>query len=188
MALHDRIRKLTYDDYVLIPDDGQRHEIIDGEHYVSPAPSLPHQDLVTELAAWLRPFAKRNGLGRVLVAPTDVLLSKHDIVQPDLLFISKDKEASRTGTGKYIAGAPDLAIEVLSESTRRMDEEIKLDLYDHAGVLEYWTFHAARKTVRVYQRKDGRLQLAAELSAAAGDVLTTSLLPGLEIPLAEIFE
>jgi Uma2 family endonuclease len=189
MALHDNyIRKLTYDDYVLIPDDGQRHEIIDGEHYVSPAPSLPHQDLVTELAGWLRPFAKRNGLGRVLVAPTDVLLSKHDVVQPDLLFISKEKEKARTASGKRIEGAPDLAIEVLSESTRRLDEEIKLDLYDHAGVLEYWMFNSARKTVRVYRRKNGRLDLAAELSAAAGDILTTPLLPGLEIPLVEVFE
>jgi Uma2 family endonuclease len=188
MALHDRIRKLTYDDYVLIPDDGQRHEIIDGEHYVTAAPFLPHQDLVTELVAWLRPFAKRNGLGRVLVAPTDVLLSKHDIVQPDLLFISKEKERARTANGKRIEGAPDLAIEVLSESTRRLDEEIKLDLYDRAGVLEYWMFNSVRKTVRVYRRKGGRLQLVAEMSAAAGDVLATPLLPGLEIPLAEIFE
>lgn len=188
MALHDRIRKLTYDDYVLIPDDGQRHEIIDGEHYVSPAPFLPHQDLVTELVAWLRPFAKRNGLGRVLVAPTDVLLSKHDIVQPDILFISRENETARTATGKHILGAPDLAVEVLSASTRRLDENIKLDLYDRAGVREYWMFNAAQRSVRVYRRQDGRLLLAAELSAAAGDVLTTPLLPGLEIPLAEIFD
>jgi Uma2 family endonuclease len=188
MALHDRIRKLTYDDYVLIPDDGQRHEIIDGEHYVSPAPFLPHQDLVTELVAWLRPFAKRNELGRVLVAPTDVLLSKHDIVQPDILFISRENEKALTATGKHILGAPDLAIEVLSESTRRLDEDIKLDLYDRAGVWEYWMFDPVQRSVRVYTRKDGRLLPAAELSAAAQDILTTSLLPSLEIPLADVFE
>jgi Uma2 family endonuclease len=188
MALHDRIRKLTYDDYVLIPDDGQRHEIIDGEHYVLPAPFLPHQDLVTELVAWLRPFARRNELGRVLVAPTDVLLSKHDIVQPDILFISRENEKALTATGKHILGAPDLAIEVLSESTRRLDEDIKLDLYDRAGVREYWMFNPGQGSVRVYRRRDGCLLPTAELSSAAGDVLTTPLLPGLEIPLADVFE
>ncbi|HEX6901501.1 MAG TPA: Uma2 family endonuclease [Thermoanaerobaculia bacterium] len=188
MALHDRIRKLTYDDYVLIPDDGQRHEIIDGEHYVSPAPFLPHQDLVTELVTWLRPFAKRNRLGRVLVAPTDVLLSKYDIVQPDVFFISREKESALTASGKRIEGAPDLAIEVLSESTRHLDEDVKLDLYDRAGVREYWIFNSAQRSVRVFRRKMDRLDLVAELSATAGDILTTPLLSGLEIPLTEVFE
>lgn len=188
MALHDRIRKLTYDDYVLIPDDGQRHEIIDGEHYVSPAPFLPHQDLVTELVAWLRPFAKRNGLGRVLVAPTDVLLSQQDIVQPDILFISRENEKALTATGKHILGSPDLVIEILSDGTRRLDEEIKLDLCERFGVLEYWILDPVPRIARIHRLKDGRFHLAAEVSAAAGDMLATPLLPGLEIPMAGIFE
>jgi Uma2 family endonuclease len=185
MAVQDRIRKLTYNDYARIPDDGQRHEIIDGEHYVSPAPFIPHQGLSIELGSRLHLFVKRHRLGSVFAAPCDVVLSKHDIVQPDLLFISKERAGIITG--KNIQGAPDLIIEILSEGTRRLDETVKLDLYDRFGVPEYWTFDTARKTSRVYRRTLQGLRLVAELSAEDGDVLTTPLLPGIEIPLAEIF-
>jgi Uma2 family endonuclease len=186
MALHDRIRKLTYDDYALIPEDGQRHEIIDGEHYVSPSPFIPHQDLSVELSARFRNFLKRHRLGRILAAPVDVLLSKHDIVQPDLLFISNER-AGIAADNKNVKGAPDLLVEILSKSTRKLDEEIKLHLYERYDVLEYWIFDTDRRSVRAYRRSGERLILAAELSAEAGGVLTTPLLPGLELPLSEIF-
>src|SRR3954462_2030585 len=92
MALHDLpAKKLTYEDYLLIPDDGQRHEIIDGEHYVTAAPFLPHADVSTELVAQLQLFVRRHRLGRVYHAPCDVLLSEHDVVQPDVLFVSKER-------------------------------------------------------------------------------------------------
>lgn len=185
MALHDRIRKLTYDDYVLIPADGQRHEIIDGEHYVSAAPFIRHQRLVRKLVQRLGPVDEQ-GLGEVFLAPCDLVFSRHDVVQPDLLFISRER--LRILTEKNVQGTPDLVIEILSESTRRLDEEIKFDLYERFGVLEYWIFDPARHTARLYRLRDGRFHLAAEMSAAAGDVLTTPLLPGLEIPLAEVFE
>lgn len=187
MALQDRIRKLTYADYVLLPDDGQRHEIIDGEHYVTAAPFFPHQDLVSELVMRLRSFAKRNGLGTVLAPSCDVLLSSHDIVQPDLVFIAENREAEVLGDPRYIQGAPDLVVEVLSESTRRRDETLKLDLYDRSGVFEYWMFSPIRKTARVYRRTAEGLRLTADLSVAAGENLTTPLLPGLVLPLAEVF-
>lgn len=184
MAVHDRIRKLTYDDYARIPDDGQRHEIIDGEHYAMPAPSTPHQRISRRLTLRLG-VVEQFGLGEIFYAPYDVVLSKHDIVQPDLLFIS----IARAGiiTKRNIQGAPDLIIEILSEGTRRLDETEKLDLYDRYGVPEYWTFDTDRKTSRVYRRTLQGLRLMTELSAEAGDVLTTPLLPGIEIPLAEIF-
>ena len=186
MAVQDRIRKLTYDDYARIPDDGQRHEIIDGEHYVSPAPLTPHQGLSMELGSRLHLFVKRRRLGRVFAAPCDVVLSKHDIVQPDLLFISQERVGLLTV--KNVQGVPDLIIEILSEGTRRLDETIKLDLYDRYGVPEYWIFDTARKAARVYRRTLQGLRLVAELSGEAGDVLTTPLLPGIEIPLSDIFE
>ena len=185
MAIHDRIRKLTYDDYARIPDDGLRHEIIDGEHYVSPAPFRPHQGLSIELGSRLHLFVKQHRLGCVFDAPFDVILSEHDIVQPDLLFIS----TARAGilTEKNVQGAPDLIVEILSKGTRHLDETVKLDLYDRFGVLEYWMFDTTRQAARVYRRTLRGLRLAAELSAEAEDVLVTPLLPGLEIPLAEIF-
>ena len=93
MALHDPSLKLTYEDYLLIPDDGKRHEIIDGEHYVTATPFLRHQRIVRRLTVRLDGFLREHHLGEVLIAPTDVILSPHDIVQPDLLFISNERAA-----------------------------------------------------------------------------------------------
>jgi Uma2 family endonuclease len=185
MALQDRIRKLTYEDYTQIPDDGLRHEIIDGEHYVSPAPIPRHQIVSIELASRLYPFVKSRDLGLVLQAPSDVIFSRHDIVQPDLLFISKKQIGILKE--KNVQGSPDLVVEILSKGTRRLDESIKLDLYERSGVLEYWMFDPVLKRTRVFRRTGERLLQVGELSAEAGDVLTTPLLPGLEIPLAEVF-
>jgi Uma2 family endonuclease len=186
MALHDLARKLTYEDYALIPEDGQRHEIIDGEHYVSPAPFVPHQDLLVELTYRFKAFLNTHHLGRLLIAPTDVLLSVHDIVQPDLLFVSKER--AEIVELENLKGAPDLVVEILSKGTRRLDERIKLDAYERCGVREYWLFDRFRKGVQVWERAEEGFRQRPFLAAAAGDVLTSPLLPGLELPLAEIFE
>ncbi|HEX6864212.1 MAG TPA: Uma2 family endonuclease [Thermoanaerobaculia bacterium] len=185
MALHDRPVRLSYDDYVLIPEDGQRHEIIDGEHYVSPAPTPKHQEVLLELAVALRSFIKANRLGKLYVAPIDVVLSFYDVVQPDLVFISKER--LHILTRKNIQGGPDLAIEILSDGTRRIDEGIKHSTYERFGVKEYWLVDPGRETVAVHRLEGGRFHKTADLAAAKGDVLTTPLLPGLEIRLAEIF-
>src|SRR5215213_8209437 len=137
MAIRDTAhRKLTYEDYVLIPDDGKRHEILDGEHYVTAAPYPRHQAILGELHYWIRAFLAQNRLGRVFFAPVDVLLSRHDIVQPDLLFISNERLTVLTE--KNVQGAPDLLVEVLSDSTRRIDEGLKLERYELLEVREYW--------------------------------------------------
>ncbi len=185
MAVHDLPRKLTYDDYASIAEDGRRHEILDGEHYVSPAPLISHQEVSSNLHTELGPFIKKYGLGKLLAAPTDVILSLHDVVQPDFLFISN----KRFGiiTRENVQGAPDLIIEILSPGTRSRDEGIKREIYERYGVPEYWMLDADRKTSRVYRRLGNRLRLVAELSADAGDVLTSPLLPGLAVPLTDIF-
>ncbi len=187
MAIRDTAhRKLTYEDYVLIPDDGRRHEILDGEHYVTAAPYPRHQAILGELHLWIGNFLRQNRLGRVFFAPVDVLLSKHDIVQPDLLFLSNERLTALTE--KNVQGAPDLVVEVLSDSTRRIDEGLKLERYELLEVREYWTVDPSRNVVRVYRRSGDRLRKEAELTAAAGELLTTPLLPGLEIPLVEVFQ
>jgi Uma2 family endonuclease len=186
MALRDPIRrKLTYEDYLLFPEDGNRHEILDGEHFVTAAPNLLHQSIVVELISWIAPFVRRHRLGRLYVAPADVLLGEHDVVQPDLLFVSQAR--ARILTEMNVQGAPDLVIEVLSPSTRRRDEGLKLERYELLGVQEYWMVDPARPAARIYRRSGERLQTVAELTASASDVLTSPLFPGLEIPLAEIF-
>jgi len=104
---------------------------------------------------------------------------------PDLLFVSKERAEILTKAN--LQGAPDLIIEILSPSTRTRDEGLKRQLYERMGVSEYWLADPLFDAVRVYRREGEALLLVAELSAESGDVLTTPLLPGLELPLAEIF-
>lgn len=129
--------KLTYEDYVLFPDDGLRHEIIDGEHYVSPAPNIYHQELSKRIEVQLYRHVDENGLGTVLHAPVDVELSETDIVEPDIIVIAEARRQKIT-TPTKVKGAPDLVIEILSESTGERDQTLKRDLYQRAGVAEYW--------------------------------------------------
>src|SRR5438093_1516668 len=109
------VKKLTYADYAKMPADGFRHEIIEGEEYMTPAPNLDHQAVVGNVFRLIANHVAARKLGRVFVAPTDVILSEHDIVEPDVVFVS-DKHLSIL-SDKNIQGAPDLVIEVLSPST-----------------------------------------------------------------------
>lgn len=136
------------------------------------------------LSIRLGSFVETNRLGELLAAPFDVLLSRHDILQPDLLYVSNERAA--TLTPKNIQGAPDLVIEILSPSTRRLDQRLKLERYEMLGVREYWIIDPAGR-VEVFQIDGEAFRRTAELSSEAEDVLTTPLLPGLEIPLADLF-
>jgi len=177
--------KLTWDDYMLFPEDGMRHELIDGEHYVTPAPFLRHQEIVGRLFLAIGNYLMGHPIGRVFVAPLDVILSKFDVVKPDLLYVSNERAPELLKD--WVRGAPDLVIEVGSESTRKRDETIKRALYERAGVIEYWIVDPEIDVVRIYRRADDRFGRPAELSRRAGDVLTTELLPGLEIALDSVF-
>ena len=179
--------RLTYDDFLLFPDDGKRHEIIDGEHYVTPSPNLRHQDLVGQLHLAIGSYlAARPGTGRVFLAPLDVVLSFHDIVEPDLLFVAADQKGILTD--KNVQGPPALVIEVLSKSTRKRDAQIKRRLFERTGVREYWLVDPALDTVQVLRAVGGRLQRVVELSAEDDHTLTTPLLPGCAIGLRALFQ
>jgi Uma2 family endonuclease len=130
-------KKLTYADFLLFPDDGKRHELIDGVHYVTPCPNFTHQELLGRLHLAIGTFlVNRRHLGRVVLSPFDVVMSNHDIVEPDLLFIAGDQQAIITEAN--VQGAPALVVEILSPSTRRRDEGIKRQLFERTGVREYW--------------------------------------------------
>lgn len=128
--------KWTYDDYLLFPEDGRHHEILDGKLYVTPSPHTKHQRVSRNLLLALASFLKQSSLGEVYDAPFDVVLSETDVVQPDLLVILTE----RLGivTEKNVQGAPDLLIEIVSETTRRTDEIVKRKLYERRGVRECW--------------------------------------------------
>lgn len=178
--------KLTYDDFLLFPEDGKRHEVIDGEHYVTPSPNTRHQIASVNLTRILSTHVRTHGLGRVFSAPFDVVFSNLDLVEPDLLFISAKR--LEIVTDKHVRGAPDLVVEILSDSTRKVDESVKRTLYERCGVQEYWVVDTVLETVKVHRREENRFGHPAELSVEAGDSLTSPLLPGLSVRVSEIFE
>jgi Uma2 family endonuclease len=182
----ERPTRLTYDDLARFPDDGKRREIIDGELFVTPSPFTRHQQIVGNLYWLIRSFLEEHPVGHVYLAPLDVVFTKYDVVEPDLLFVSNERR--EVITVKNLQGAPDLVIEVLSEGTRRTDEIRKRRLYDERGVAEYWIVDPEVETVKVYRRGGEAFARVAELSnEIPGEVLTTPLLPALSIPLRRLF-
>ena len=192
MSGNDAIRpaaprvKLTYDDFLLFPDDGKRHELIDGEHYMTPSPNTTHQRIVGNLHWLIRSHLEIHPAGEVFVAPFDVVFTNFDIVEPDLLYVSRSR-AGDILTPMHVKGAPDLVVEVASKKTRRRDEMIKRRLYERSNVTEYWVVDPEINVIRVYRRTGDRFDRAIELSLESADVLTTPLLPGLEMPLHRVF-
>jgi Uma2 family endonuclease len=190
MAGNDDVRptgvKLTYDDFVLFPDDGMRHELIDGEHYVTPSPNRKHQKVSGNLHLLLGTWLEEHPIGQVYYAPFDVVFSEFDVVEPDLLYMSNER-ASKVLTHANVQGAPEIVIEIGSPGTRKRDETIKRRLYERAGVTEYWIVDPELDTLRVYRRGRDAFDEPLDLKTESRDVLTTPLLPGLELPLTRIF-
>jgi Uma2 family endonuclease len=178
--------KLTYDDFVLFPDDGKRHELIDGEHYVTPSPNMRHQRISGDLHGFLWTYLEAHRVGQLFSAPFDVVFSHFDVVEPDLLYMSNET-AARVLTPQNVRGTPDLVVEIGSPGTRKRDETIKRRLYERSGVSEYWVVDPDVDVVRVFRDEAGRFGQAVELSLESGDMLTTPLLPGFELALTRLF-
>ena len=178
--------KLTYDDFLLFPDDGKRHELIDGEHYVTPSPNMRHQRISGSLYLLIGNWLEDHPVGKIFYAPFDVVMSHYDVVEPDLLYMSNE-QAAAVLTAQHVRGAPDLVIEIGSPGTRKRDETIKRRLYERTGVSEYWFVDPDLDVVRVYRLEGDHFARPVELSREAGDVLTTPLFSGLTLPLSRIF-
>ena len=179
--------RFTYDDFLLFPEDGKRHEIIDGEHYVTPSPNLRHQDLVGRLYLAIGNYlAQHPGTGRAFLAPFDVVFSFYDVVEPDLLFVAGDQ--LEILTPQNIQGAPALVVEILSKGTRKKDEQIKRRLFERANVREYWLVDPELDLIKIYRRlTDGSFPRVAEITSEDDDELTTPLLPAFSLPLSDLF-
>lgn len=172
--------KLSYDDYVLIPDDGQRHEIIEGQHFVNPAPNTYHQTLSKRLQYELYRQIELAGRGIVFDAPVDVQLSPHDIVQPDLVVVLRNRE--QIITYPKLVGAPDLVVEITSPSTAQFDRTRKRELYARAGVREYWIVDAEQRRLEQLQWVAGRYE-----SAPPTDEVRPHICPDVLIRLDDIW-
>jgi Uma2 family endonuclease len=174
--------KMTYEQYCLLPEDGKQYEVIDGELFVTPAPRPKHQEIVLRIAEELSAFARKNRLGKVFVAPVDVLLDRHTVLQPDVLFISAAR-LSIVGEDA-IEGAPDLVVEVLSPSTFYKDLRKKMTAYAQFGVQEYWIVDAETQTIELYARRDDKLELARKFSSR--EVLQSALLPAFRLAVQDV--
>ena len=182
MVTTERAVKRTYEDYCATPDD-KRYELLNGDLMMVPAPNMRHQRVLARLGTRLRQFTQEHGLGELFFAPCDVVLSDTDVVQPDLLFISRARE--HTITDENVRGAPDLVIEILSPSTADRDLGYKHDLYGRHGVPEYWVVDPLAETVAVHRRRDGELKLTATFGRR--DTLRTPLLRGVNLELEDVF-
>ena len=177
--------KFTYEDFLNFPDDGKRHEIIDGEHYVTPSPNTKHQAVSMTLASLLWSFLRQHPIGAVFAAPFDVVFSNLDVVEPDILYISRERAGVLTD--KHVRGAPDLVVEILSPGTRKTDETTKRKLYGRSDVREYWVVDPELEAIKIYRRTGEGFERVAELSVERQDALTTPLLPGFSAALADVF-
>ena len=176
-------KRYTYDDYLKTPDD-KRYELIEGELYMTPSPVTNHQRISRRIEFLLEKFVTENELGEIFYAPYDVYFDDENVVQPDILFISKDR-LNIIGD-KNLQGAPDLVIEILSESNAYRDLIQKKKLYARFGVKEYWIVVPGEKTIDIHILKDKTYQLYKTLGEY--DTLESQILKGFKMELKAIFK
>ena len=181
--------KWTTRDLDAMPDDGggKRVEIIEGELFVTRAPHIRHQSAVGNIQFELERWSRETQLGQPIQTP-GVIFSPTDAVIPDLVWISKDRLAVGVDDAGHLTVAPEIVVEILSagETNEQRDKEVKLKLYSLYGVQEYWIVNWRLKTLDIYRRHDAQLQRVNTL--LDGDILSSPLLPGLAIAIADIFQ
>lgn len=182
MSVALKREKFSYADYRELPDT-PRVELIEGEFFVSPAPNIDHQEISLEITYKLVGHVKRHGLGKVLEAPTDVVLSLHNVVQPDILFISKERY--HLFTKANVRGAPDLIIEILSPGHEARDKATKKSLYEQHGIKEYWIVDPVLRKITVMALKEKRFEVVGVYGR--GTVAKSRLLPGFQVATTTLF-
>ncbi len=178
------IPKLSFEEFRQLPIDGKRYELIRGEVHVTPAPTTRHQTVLHNLDMSLGLFVRKNKLGEVWEAPLDVRLSLDTALEPDLIFVSN----AQVGIiqENFIAGTPDLIVEVLSPSTAAHDRATKLPIYAEADVPEVWLIDSQAKTVEILKLQGKKYFV--EATHAGDQILTSNLFPGWQLPLTDLFD
>jgi Uma2 family endonuclease len=177
-------RKYTYQDYLELPDDGKRYEIINGELVMVAAPFTIHMRISKKIYNLLLSYSEDETKGEIFYAPIDVVLGDTNVFQPDLLYIKK--ENSYIITEKNIYGAPDLIVEILSPSTAYYDLFDKKEIYAQFGVQEYWIVDPMKQSVEIYLNRENIFELRQRLDKegeAKSDVLK-----GFQVDVKEIFK
>lgn len=178
--IHEVAPRFTYRDYLRLTGD-ERYEVIEGALFLVPSPSVSHQEILLRVATLLNAYVRERKLGKVFVAPLDVVLSENNVLRPDVLFVSNE----RLGIVKemHIAGAPDLVIEIESKSTRERDRVTKRGLYGEFGVKECWLIDPERRAIMVLGGSGGQRVFTTD----GEPILASSVLPDLALAVAEVF-
>src|SRR3990167_3894301 len=176
-------KKYTYADYLLTEDE-KRYEIYEGELIMVPAPNTKHQRISWEIEFIMGKFVKENNLGTILDAPTDVVLAEDVIVQPDILFISKErldiiKEAA-------VMGCPDLVVEIVSPSSASYDTIDKRNIYEEYGVKEYWLVFPQEKVIEVLTLGNNIYREFCKAKKTGG--VRSKIIDGMTVELKDVFE
>jgi Uma2 family endonuclease len=176
----------TYEDYLRLPDDGRRYEVLQGVLYVTAPPVPLHQIVLRNVVRQLALFLEESPVGEFFL-PTDLILPKGLTapVRPDLFFV-RGEEWRGTITDRYMEGTPDLILEILSPSTCRLDRGTKFDVYTQAGVHEYWLADPLARTIEIWVLRDGAYELFGKF--ARGGYLRSEMIPGFEPALDKIFK
>ena len=176
---------ITVDDLDAMPDDGNRYEVIEGELFVSRAPGLPHQLVVTNIIGCFLRYLDEHPIGRIVTTP-GLILNKYSGVIPDLVYLSNERR-EEIATGTRIYGAPNLVIEILSPGVQNMarDRKVKLKLYNKYGVDEYWIVDTRARAIEVYRRDGDKLKFFTTF--VADEEITTPLLPGFTCAVRSLF-
>jgi Uma2 family endonuclease len=174
----------TYEDWLRLPDDGFRYEVLDGELYMTPPPTVEHQTDSRNLFIALHNFVQEHGLGRVWYAPCGVRLPGQPVpVQPDIFFISVAR-LDIVGVD-CVEGAPDLVVEILSPTNWLYDRREKLRAYLAAGVPEYWIVDYRARTIEVFVLEAGEYVLLGKFTS--GEVARSRVLAGFQVAVDDIF-
>ena len=172
----------TVEDYMALPE-GAPFELLNGKLHYMPSPFRKHQIISINLSSFLNIHVKKNRLGQVLAAPMDVHFGEKNIVQPDILFVSNDR---KNILKKYVEGAPDFIVEILSFGTKANDIGDKKKLYGKKGVLEYWIIDPEKETIEVFKNQSKKL--VAHKKYQKNDNLKSLIIKGFSIDLIDIFE
>ena len=177
------VYKMTTKEFFDLPEGPPYFQLIDGDLYMSPGPRRYHQRISMLLGSELHAFIEDHQLGELYAAPSDVVLSGHTVVEPDLYFVSRERAHILNDQGTN--GAPDLVVEILSPSTAKLDLGVKRVLYAKSGVLEMWVVVPETKTIEVYRFAEKADEPVATLGVQ--DALSTDILPGLTLAIRDVF-
>jgi Uma2 family endonuclease len=174
-------RKLDYSDLQVIPDDGKRYELVQGDLYVTPSPSPAHQRVSRRLQRQLEDYFEDHSIGEVFDAPIDLILTDQDVFVPDLVVVADPRRVSARG----IEGPPPLVVEILSPSTRQVDQGVKARRYAELGVEHYWVVDPERKRLECHRLEHGTFRPLVD--AAGETMLAHPCWPGLVVDLGALW-